>query len=117
MEKLKIGDKLYYKKHSNICKNITYLFATVERLTKTQAILSNGVRLVNLPNLDTFTKKTAYSIVGDFWEKWYIETAEIIDEAKKETERQTIVYWFKNKKFSEDEMCLVYNTFKELGTL
>ena len=40
MELLKIGDKVYNKKHQQWGNNVYYKFSTVEKLTKTQAVLS-----------------------------------------------------------------------------
>jgi len=49
MEKLKVGDKVYHERYHTYGDNVTYIVETVERLTNTQAILSNGVRLINAP--------------------------------------------------------------------
>lgn len=117
MEKLKIGDKVYYKKHQQWGNNVYYTFAVVERLTKTQAILSDGTKLVNEPKFDNWSKIVGYPTYGDSWEKWHIETPEIIEEANKEKKRQKIVAWFRNRKFSEEEQFIIYNTFKTLNQL
>ena len=49
--------------------------------------------------------------------KWHIQTPEILEEAKLEKERQTIVRWFDNRKFSEEDKRIVYTKFKELDLL
>lgn len=117
MEQLKVGDKLYNKQHQQWGNNVYYNFSTVERLTKTQAILSNGTKLVNEPKFDNWSKTIGYSVYGDSWNKWHIETPEILEEANKEKTRQKIVNWFKNRKFSEEEQFIIYNTFKTINQL
>lgn len=114
MELLKIGDKLYYKEHSRWTDNVLYKFATVDRLTKTQAILSNGTKLINEPIKDHYDKAVGYPIYGDRWNKWYFETEEILQEAKKEREKQIINSWFEKRKFTNEEKRIIYLKFKEL---
>ena len=117
MELLKVGDKVYYKDHSRWTNFVTYKFATVDRLTKTQAILSNGTKLINEPTNDNHDKVFGYSTYGDKWSKWYVQTPEILEEARLEKERQAIVRWFNDRKFSEEEKRIIYNKFKELNIL
>lgn len=117
MELLKVGDKLFNKEHQRWGNNIYYKFATVERLTKTQAVLSDGTKLINEPKMDNYSKTIGYSVYGDNWTKWHFKTPEILEEAKKEKMRQTIVNWFDNRKFSEEEKYIIYNTFKTLNQL
>ena len=117
MELLKIGDKVYNKKHQQWGNNVYYQFSIVERLTKTQAVLSCGTKLVNEPKLDHYSKTIGYPTYGDSWNKWHIQTPEILEEAKLEKERQTIVRWFDNRKFSEEDKRIVYTKFKELNIL
>lgn len=117
MELLKIGDKVYNKKHQRWGDNFYYQFSTVERLTKTQAALSCGTKLVNKPELDYHSKTMGYPTYGDSWTKWHIQTPEILEEAKLEKKRQTIVRWFDNRKFSEEDKRIVYTKFKELNIL
>jgi len=117
MELLKIGDKLYYKEHSRWNDNITYKFATVERLTKTQAILSNGTKLINEPTKWHYDKVVGYPTYGDRWNKWYFQTEEILLEAKKEKEKQIINSWFEKRKFTNEEKRIIYLKFKEVDLL
>jgi len=49
MEKLKKGDKVYHERYHHHGDNVTYIVETVELVTNTLAILSNGVRLINDP--------------------------------------------------------------------
>lgn len=117
MESLKIGDKLYNKRHQQWSNRVYYQFSTVERVTKTQAVLSCGTKLVNEPKLDHFSKTIGYPVYGDSWNAWHIQTPEILEEAKLEKERQTIVRWFDNRFFSEEDKRIVYTKFKELNIL
>jgi hypothetical protein len=113
MEKLKIGDKVYHIKHKN-SGAISYNLAHVERLTKTQAILSTGVRLINEPTENKSDNNIiGYYVFGNRWEKWHIQTPEILEEAKKHKEMQKISIWFSNKKFTDEEKKIIYNLFNE----
>lgn len=115
MEKLKVGDKVYLKSYSKWGKDVHYKFGIVERLTKTQAVLDCGTRLINEPKADYYTKNVSYGEYGDTWTKWKIQTPQILEAARIEGERQKVVTWFENKKFNEDEMKIVYEHFKSLG--
>jgi hypothetical protein len=115
-QKLKVGDKVYSIEHEQWGNNIYYIFATVERITKTQAILSNGVRLINEPK-NNYHNNIGYQTFGDSWKWYHIQTVEAIEESKKENKRQDIVRWFKNKKFTEEEQFLIYDTFKNIDKL
>ena len=118
MEKLKVGDKLYFTSKQRWGMRINYRFETVERLTKTQAVLSDGTKLINEPTTDWGTdKKVCYSEYGNRYDKWYFQTEEILLEAKKEKERQSIESWFESRKFSDEEKKIVYLKFKELDIL
>ena len=118
MKRLEVGDKVYNKEHARWGGNVYYRFEVVERLTKTQAVLSNGIKLINEPVKSSFSKDTVgYSVHDDRWKKWHIQTDEIILEAKAEKERQTINSWFELRKFTESEKQIVYLKFDELGIL
>ena len=51
MNDLKIGDKLYNVEQNGFNDFARYSFSEVVRLTETLAVLKNGVRLINRPNL------------------------------------------------------------------
>ena len=113
-----MGDKLYFTSKQRWGMRINYRFETVERLTKTQAVLSDGTKLINEPTTDWGTdKKVCYSEYGNRYDKWYFQTEEILLEAKKEKERQSIESWFESRKFSDEEKKIVYLKFKELDIL
>ncbi len=107
---LKVGDKLYS------VRNHHYKFGTVERLTKTQAVLSNGVRLINASKKDWFGN-SGYQVYGDSFVEWYLETPEILEDHSKIKERQMINLWFDKRKFSHEDKRIVYLKFKELNLL
>jgi hypothetical protein len=113
---LKVGDKLYSTHNHHWVGEITYKFSTVERLTKTQAILSNGVRLINASKKDWFGN-SGYQAYGDSFVEWYLETPEILEEHDKNKERQMINSWFDKRKFSHEDKIIVYLKFKELNLL
>lgn len=113
METLKVGDKVYNQLSPRWRDDIYYKFATVERLTKTQAILSDGTKLINEPLEDFYIKKVGFCVYGDRYTKWRFVTEEIIEKAKAEKEKQTINNWFSNKKFTNEEKKIIYNTLKE----
>jgi len=117
MQPLKVGDKVYLKKCPSYSNNCYYYFQNVVRLTKTQAVLSSGKKLINTPKVDYQSKTIYYRAYGDMWEEWRIQTTEILEEAKLEKERRSILGWFDSHKFSEEEKRIVYNTFKELNVL
>lgn len=117
MELLKIGDKVYNANHSSFSRNVNYKFATVERLTKTQAILSNGTKLINEPIKGYYERDYGFCVYGDKYTKWYLATDEILLKAEKEKERQLIKSWFNNKikTFTDEEKKIIYLHFKELN--
>jgi len=110
MEKLKVGDKLYQKSSSRYTQFTDYIFGTVERITKTQAILSNGYKIINDPKVDWYNKDIyCFSQYGDSYKRWFIQTNEIIKEANAENKRKKIYYWFRDKQFSDEEKLQVFN--------
>ena len=114
MEKLKVGDKIYNKKNDRYSTFVDYKICEVIRLTKTQAILSNGDKIINEPIAD-YSKKdlVCFSEYGDRWTKWYFLTNEIITEVNLENRRKKIYCWFRDKKFTEQEMEQVYNLLNQ----
>jgi hypothetical protein len=109
MEQLKVGDKVYYKDYNRWTQETTYNLQSVERLTKTQAILSNGTKLINTPSICYLNKEVCFDLYGNRYKKWYIQNDEVIKEAKTQNENKIIKNWFNNKTFSLDEIKLIYN--------
>jgi hypothetical protein len=113
MEKLKIGDKVFNKKSSRYSAFTDYSFGEVVRLTKTQAILNNGIKLINEPTTDWNSKDICFCLYGDRYTKWFFQNEEIIKEANKEILRKKIHYWFIDKKFTDQEKEQVYNLLQK----
>ncbi len=117
MEKLKIGDKIYIAETSRWSKRINYVLDEVVRLTKTQAVLSKGRKIINEPTTERNNKETYFSEYGDRYRKWFLQTEEVLIKVKAERERQFVEQWFSNKKFTDEEQRLIYVKFKELNLL
>jgi hypothetical protein len=117
MEKLKVGDKIYIAETSRWSKRINYVLDEVVRLTKKQAVLSKGRKIINEPTTEWNNKETCFSEYGDRYRKWFLQTEEVLIKVKAEKERQFIEQWFSNKKFTDEEQKLVYVKFKELNLL
>lgn len=108
LNKLKIGDKVCNISHQNCGDDVYYRFDEVERLTKTQVILKSGVKLINEPTKSWIEKEYSFMTYGDRHTRWNIVTPEIIEQAKKEKERQSINSWFRDRKFTQEERVQVY---------
>ena len=65
MELVKIGDKVYNERYHSWTKTVSYRLATIERLTKTQAILSDGTKLINEPTKGYDSNQIEYPQYGD----------------------------------------------------
>ena len=117
MEKLKVGDKIYIAETSRWSKRINYVLDEVVRLTKTQAVLSEGRKIINEPTTEWNNKETCFCEYGDRYRKWFLQTEEVLIKVKAERERQFIEQWFSAKKFTDEEQRLIYLKFKELNLL
>jgi len=117
MEKLKIGDKIYIAETSRWTGRINYILGEVVRLTKTQAVLSNGRKIINEPTTEWHNTKTSFCEYGDRYRKWFLQTEEVLIKVRKENERQFIGQWFNFKNFTDEEKMIVYLKFKELNIL
>ncbi|NKI27130.1 pyruvate kinase [Arenibacter sp. 6A1] len=87
MEALKIGDKVYNVRQDGFTDFLRFSFSEVVRLTKTLAVLENGVRLVNQPRISWIRAGASYSVFGDKWVYWHIVTEETLQKAKEENEK------------------------------
>jgi hypothetical protein len=115
MEKLKVGDKIYIAEMLVWSNRINYVFDEVVRLTKTQAVLSKGRKIINEPTTEWNGKETCFLEYGHRHRKWFLINEEVLEKVKEERERQFIEKWFSSKKFTDKEKRLVYFTFKELN--
>jgi hypothetical protein len=116
MEKLKVGDKVYNVSKHRWSDNIRYNLSEVVRLTKTQAVLENGTKLINEVTTD-WNRDDCFAEYGDKYNKWYFQTPEILEKAKKEKEKQIIRNWFGKRNFTDEEKRIIYLKFKELNIL
>ncbi len=89
MEELKIGDKVYNTKQDGFDDFIRYSFSEVVELTKTLAVLKNGVRLVNQPRISYITESIGYSVSRQKATHWHLVTSQAIENAEKENEKIT----------------------------
>jgi hypothetical protein len=118
MEQLKVGDKVCLVKIQRIGVGTSYSFSEVERLTKKMAVLKNGTKLINEPKTKYSNNNIPkFSEYGDSWTFWQRTTPEILEACKKEQQRNKISNWFNNRKFTDEEKAIIYNTFKEPNIL
>ncbi len=106
---LKVGGRVYSKRLQRYGTDIYYAFATVARVTKTQAVLSNGKKVMNEPKQYWGDERYSFAEYGDKYKRWYIETPEAIENARVENRRQSVNQWFDTKKFTQEEKEIVYN--------
>lgn len=110
IRKLCVGDKVCNIRNQRWSDGVVYSFATVIRLTATQAVLSDGTKLINEPTKISYTNgKYGFSVYGDRWTKWQLVTGEILVEASIEKERQFINKWFDAQKFTNEQKKSIYN--------
>ena len=109
---LKVGDRVYNERQQRYGTNIYYTFAAVVRVTKTQAILDNGKKLVNEPKRYFGDKQYSFGEYGNKYECWYIETPEVIEKATVENHQQSVNRWFDAKQFTQEEKELIYSIFQ-----
>ncbi|MRX64044.1 pyruvate kinase [Maribacter luteus] len=113
MEKLKIGDKLYNTRQDGFSDFVRYTFSEVVALTKTLAVLRNGVKLINQPKESYITEDVGYSVNRKKGVHWHLVSIEAIRNAQVENEKIAAHDWFENKEFSLEEKVWVYKHFKK----
>ena len=112
MEKLKVGDKVVYINSG--FGSTSYIFSKVVRLTNTLAILDNGDRLKNTPekafyNNDDF----CFLEYGNGYSVYVLSTPQIEKECEDQKHIKKTNIWFKNKKFTDQEIEKIYNLFNK----
>jgi len=117
MEDLKVGDKLYNVSQNGFGDFFRYSFSEVIRLTKTLAVLENGIRLRNKPIRSLINGEIGYGLATNRWVYWHIVSDQIIQKAEKEKEKIAIHDWFKERLFNLQEKTMIYNLLKEKGIL
>lgn len=117
MKELEVGDKLVLISHQKWGNNMYYNFSEVERLTKTQAILKDGTKLIKEPvscyDFEKSERKERFMTYGDRWRKWQFVTDSILEDAKKENHRQKVNNWFSSQKFTQEQILEIYNLFNK----
>ncbi len=111
MEKLKVGDKLYNVHQDGFADFARYSFSEVVKLTKTLAILKNGVRLFNQPKISYIMSDIGYSVSRDKGKHWHLVSLRAIRDAQVENQKIAAHDWFENKEFSIEEKQLIYKLF------
>ncbi|UWX56181.1 pyruvate kinase [Maribacter litopenaei] len=112
MDKLKVGDKVYNTRQNGFADFVRYSFSEVISLTKTLAILKNGIRLINQPKTSYITEDIGYSVSRNRGTHWHLVSLEAIRKAQIENEKITAHDWFQEKKFTNDEKLEIYRHFK-----
>ena len=110
MRQLVIGDKMYNVKQKGFDDFMRYSFSEVVELTKTLAVLKNGVKLFNRPRV-SFVESVGYSVNRDKGVHWHLMTLEVIRKAQIENEKIAIHNWFQEKQFSFEEIQAIYKAF------
>lgn len=116
MEKLKVGDKVFIKKHHRF-NGVSYILSEVERLTKTQAVLKNGTKLINEPlERNWEARGVFYPEYGDRYEKWWIPKESDIEEMNNHLHEKKIFNWYHSNKdkFTKEDLEKIYNLFNNL---
>ncbi len=114
MKQLEIGDKVYNIHRDGFNDFQRYTFSEVVRLTKTLAVLENGVRLTNQPKTSWISEDICYSVYRDYWTYWHLTSEKAIQNAIAENEKIAAYDWFESKEFSLEEKQFMYRKFQEM---
>lgn len=117
MDDLKIGDQLYNLSQNGFGDFFRYSFSEVVRLTKTLAVLDNGVRLRNRPIRSLINNEIGYSLATNRWVYWHKVTEEIKQKSAEENKKILVDDWFRQRSFNLEEKKIIYHLFKEKGML
>ncbi|RRQ48730.1 pyruvate kinase [Maribacter algicola] len=115
MEKLKVGDKVYNTKQNGFTDFVRYSFSEVVALTKTLAILKNGVRLINQPKTSYITEDIGYSESRKKGAHWHLVSLDAIRKAQIENEKIAAHDWFKEHEFTNEDKLEIYRRFTSKG--
>ena len=107
--KLEVGDSVYCANRSRYGKDIKYLFKIVKRVTATQAILEDGEKLKNEISKDWLGNERFIELGSR--DSWYLTTSQVLEDAKKEAERQKANSWFNNQQFTDEQKQQIFNLF------
>lgn len=112
MRPLEIGDKVYNVKQNGFADFKRYSFSVVVELTKTLAVLKNGVRLINVPKESFIMEDVGYSVYRKKGVHWHLVSLNAIRSAQIENRRIAAHDWFKEKEFTVEEMIKVHDLLK-----
>lgn len=108
MKELKVGDKMYNVSQDGFDDFARYSFSEVEQLTKTLAVLKNGIRLINKPKPSYIMEDIGYSVSRKKGTHWHKVSLQAIRKAQIENEKIKIHDWFEKKKFTLKEKTHIY---------
>ncbi len=111
MRQLQIGDKMYNVKQQGFDDFMRFRFSEVVELTKTLAVLKNGVKVINQPKT-SFVEEIGYSVNRDRNTHWHLMTVEVIRKAQLENKKIAIHDWFEEKQFTFEDKRAIYNAFQ-----
>lgn len=111
MRELEVGDKLYNVKQNGFADFARYSFSEVVELTKTLAILKNGIRLYNQPKISYIMEDVGYSVSRMKGVHWHLVSLKAIRKAQIENEKIKVHDWFEAREFSLKEKQLIYKEF------
>ncbi len=114
MRALEVGDKLYNVKQDGFGDFARYSFSEVVEMTKTLAILKNGVRLYNQPRPSYIIEDIGYCVSRKKGIHWHLVSLKAIRNAQIENEKISAHDWFEDKVFTLKEKQLIYREFKKL---
>lgn len=111
MRQLEVDDKLYNVRQDGFGDFARYSFSEVVKLTKTLAILKNGVRLYNQPRPSYIIEDVGYCVSRKKGVHWHLVSLKAIRNAQIENESIAAHDWFEAKEFTLQEKQLIYKEF------
>lgn len=114
MKYLEVGDKMYNVKQDGFSDFARYSFSEVIELTKTLALLKNGIRIYNQPKVSYLVEDVGYSVSRKKGVHWHLVSLKAIRNAQVENEKIAAYDWFEAKEFSLQEKQLIYKEFKKV---
>lgn len=113
MRQLEVGDKVYNVRQNGFGDFARYSFSEVVRLTKTLAILKNGVRLYNQPRPSYLIEDVGYCVSRKKGVHWHLVSLQAIRKAQIENEKIKAHDWFETKEFTLQEKQRIYKAFQK----
>ena len=112
MRDLVVGDKMYNVRQEGFSDFVRYSFSEVVELTKTLAVLKNGVRLANRPRA-SFIEEYGYAVSKSKSTHWHLVSIKAIRQAQIENQKIAAHDWFEGKTFTLKEKQFIYNAFQK----